>query len=43
MLACKIEEIVCPRVGHFAYATDNGFTTQQIVEMEADMSKVMQF
>lgn len=26
MLACKIEEIVCPRVAHFSYATDNGFT-----------------
>jgi hypothetical protein len=28
LIACKIEEIVCPRVAHFAYATDNGFTTR---------------
>jgi hypothetical protein len=26
LLACKLEEIICPRVGHFSYATDNGFS-----------------
>ena len=40
LIACKVDEIVCPRVSHFTYATDNGFTAQQIVEMEADISKV---
>ncbi len=40
LLACKIEEIVCPRVGHYAYATDNGFTSAQIIEMEASINKV---
>jgi hypothetical protein len=37
MLACKVEEIVCPRVRDFAFATDHGFTTQQIIEMEVDI------
>jgi hypothetical protein len=26
LLACKMEEVVCPRVKDFAFATDNGFT-----------------
>ena len=26
MLACNIVESVCPRVAHFSYASDNGFT-----------------
>ena len=26
LLACKIEEILCPRVKDFVFATDNGFT-----------------
>lgn len=43
LIACKVEEIVCPRVSHFAYATDNGFTTQQIIQMEADISLAMSF
>lgn len=43
LLACKMEEIVCPRVGHFAYATDNGFTQRQIVEMESLISRVLVF
>ena len=43
LIACKMEEIVCPRVGHFAYATDNGFTQRQIVEMEANISKALGF
>jgi G2/mitotic-specific cyclin 1/2 len=43
LIACKMEEIVCPRVGHFAYATDNGFTERQIVEMEAHISKALGF
>lgn len=43
LIACKIEEIVCPRVSHFAYATDHGFTNHQIIEMEAEISKSMGF
>lgn len=27
LLASKIEEVMCPRVKDFAYATDNGFNT----------------
>jgi len=38
LLACKVEEIVCPRVSHFTYATDNGFTHAQIVAMEGQIS-----
>ena len=33
-LACKIEEVISPRVAHIAYATDNGFTPQEIIDME---------
>ncbi len=40
MLSCKIEEIVCPRVSHFSYATDHGFTNHMIVDMEGDIIKV---
>lgn len=43
LLACKVEEIVCPRVSHFTYATDNGFTHAQIVSMEAQISQVIAF
>jgi len=43
MLACKIEEIVCPRAKDFAFATDHGFTTTQIIEMEADIQLVTSF
>lgn len=25
LLACKVEEILCPRVKDFVFATDNGF------------------
>ena len=28
LLACKMEEIICPRVKDFAYATDNGFNKE---------------
>ena len=41
LLACKIEEIVCPRVRDFAYATDNGFSQKQIIDMEACIQKVI--
>lgn len=40
LLAAKIEEVICPRVRDFAFATDNGFSVEQIVEMEAHISKV---
>eukprot|EP00347_Sterkiella_histriomuscorum_P010633 403375523 len=43
MLACKIEEIVCPRVRDFAFATDHGFTHQQLVGMEMEISQIMSF
>ena len=34
-LACKMEEITSPRVAHIAYACDNGFTTDEIIQMES--------
>ncbi len=37
LLACKVEEIVCPRVKDFAFATDNGFSNSQIIQMEAEI------
>ena len=40
LLACKVEEIICPRVKDFVFATDNGFTNQQIIDMEAEIQKV---
>lgn len=35
-----MEEVICPRVKDFAFATDNGFKTHEIVEMEAILCKV---
>ena len=43
LLSCKMEEVLCPRVSHFAYATDNGFTPRQIIEMEANISRILGF
>ena len=43
LLASKMNEVVCPGVRHFSYATDNGFTERQIIEMEANISKVLEF
>lgn len=37
-IASKIEELFAPRVGDFAKSTDNGYSTEQILEME---SKIM--
>lgn len=28
LLACKVEEILCPRVKDFVFATDNGFSEE---------------
>jgi hypothetical protein len=38
-----MEEIACPRVSHFAFSTDNGFTNTQIVQMESHICKVLAF
>jgi Cyclin, N-terminal domain len=35
-----MEEIICPRVKDFVFATDNGFTNSQIIDMEAEISRV---
>jgi hypothetical protein len=32
LLASKVEEVMCPRVKDFAFATDNGFSSEQIIE-----------
>jgi hypothetical protein len=38
-LATKIEEVFVPRVGDFALATDGGYNTIQIMEMEKKITK----
>lgn len=43
LLASKMEEIICPRVRDFAFATDNGFRDTEIIEMEGKISKVLEY
>ena len=43
LLASKSEEIFCPRVRDFAFATDNGFTGDAIIEMEQRILSILQF
>lgn len=38
-----MEEIICPRVRDFAFATDNGFRDTEIIEMEGKISKVLEY
>ena len=42
-LAAKMEEVFCPKVGDFAKSTDNGYTSEQIVKMETEIAKNLQF
>lgn len=37
-VACKIEEIFTPKLQFFVLATDNGYTRQQILEMERKLA-----
>ena len=38
-----MEEIVCPRARDFAFATDSGFTKDQILEMENEVLLVLEY
>ncbi|XP_061886392.1 G2/mitotic-specific cyclin-B2 isoform X2 [Entelurus aequoreus] len=43
LVACKYEEMYAPEVGDFAYITDNAFTKAQILEMEKQVLKTLNF
>ncbi|CAA7041630.1 unnamed protein product [Microthlaspi erraticum] len=43
LIASKYEEITPPNVEDFCYITDNTYTKQEIVKMEADMLLALQF
>ncbi len=38
-MACKMEEIISPKVTDFVKATDNGYSKPQIVKIEKVMTK----
>ena len=42
-VAAKIEEIYCPRAKDFEYATDKGYTEDQILNMELKILLVRLF
>lgn len=42
-LACKVEEVYIPRVNDFALATDGGYDKEQILGMEMQLMKVLQY
>jgi len=39
-IASKIEEVYAPKIGDYSRATDGGFSTDQIKEMEKTIAKV---
>ena len=41
MISYKMEEVFCPRVSNFSYATDNGFNEHSIIEIEARLPKLL--
>ncbi|CAM8923664.1 hypothetical protein QQ045_022045 [Rhodiola kirilowii] len=43
LVASKYEEISPPNVDDFCYITDNTYTKQQVVKMEADVLKLLNF
>jgi len=43
LIACKYEEIYPPIVKDFVYITDNAYTKEEIIEMEAKMLKTLDF
>ncbi|MCD7470774.1 hypothetical protein HAX54_010884 [Datura stramonium] len=43
LIASKYEEISPPHVEDFCYITDNTYTTKEVVKMEADVLKCLQF
>jgi cyclin A len=42
-IAAKFEEIYPPEISEFAYITDDTYTKKQIVQMEREMLKVLQY
>jgi len=42
-LACKIEEIICPKIEIFILATDNGYHKSQILDMERKISMELEW
>jgi len=43
LLACKQEEVICPRTKDLSSATDNGFSCDQIIAMEAKICNEMRY
>ncbi|KAJ7966559.1 Cyclin [Quillaja saponaria] len=43
LIASKYEEITPPHVEEFCYITDNSFTKEEVVKMEADILKSLKF
>ncbi|KAF1887056.1 hypothetical protein Lal_00046294 [Lupinus albus] len=43
LLASKYEEIKSPEVEDFCFVTDNAYSKEQVVEMEADILKTLKF
>lgn len=42
-IASKFEEMVCPDVGDFSYITDKAYTKREILRMEIDILKKLEF
>ncbi len=43
LIACKYEEIYAPEVKDFAYITDNSYTKDEILQMEQQVLKTLEF
>ncbi|RLN28737.1 cyclin-A3-2-like [Panicum miliaceum] len=43
LIAAKYEEVSLPNVEDFRYITDNTYTKQELVKMESDILKLLQF
>ncbi|KAK8557550.1 hypothetical protein V6N12_009781 [Hibiscus sabdariffa] len=43
LIASKYEEITPPHIDDFCYITDNSFTKEEVVEMEKDVLKLLDF
>ena len=43
MIACKHEEIDLPKIDDFIYITDNAYTKQEMVKMENDILRALNF
>ncbi|KAE8661552.1 Cyclin-A3-1 [Hibiscus syriacus] len=43
LIACKYEEITPPGIDDFCYITDNAYTKEEVIEMEKDILKLLDF